>query len=50
MLDANPKLTPAQVEKILIATAWDYGDRGFDTSFGFGQVDALKAVAKAERL
>ena len=50
MLDANPKLTSAQVEKILIATAWDYGDRGFDTAFGFGQVDALKAVAKAERL
>jgi len=49
MLDANPKLTPAQVEKILISTAWDYGDRGFDTSFGFGQVNALKAVAKAER-
>lgn len=50
MLDANPNLKPAQVEKILIATAWDYGDRGFDTAFGFGQVDALKAVAKAERL
>ena len=50
MLEANPDLKPAQVEKILIATAWDYGDRGFDTAFGFGQVDALKAVAKAERL
>lgn len=50
MLDANPKLTYKQVEKILISTAWDYGDPGFDTAFGFGQVDALKAVAKAENL
>ena len=50
MLDANPKLTYQQVEKILISTAVDYGERGFDTSFGFGQVDALKAVAKAERM
>jgi serine protease AprX len=50
MLDANPKLTRAQVEKILIKTAVDRGDKGFDTSWGFGMVDAYAAVNKAEAL
>jgi serine protease AprX len=50
MLEANPKLTPAKAEKILIKTATDYGTKGFDTAFGFGQVHALKAVAAAEKL
>jgi serine protease AprX len=50
MLEANPNLTHAQVEKLLTKTAVDYGDKGFDIHFGFGQVDALKAVAGAERV
>jgi subtilisin family serine protease len=48
MLEANPRLRPAKVERILTATATDMGSRGFDTSWGFGQANALKAVARAE--
>jgi serine protease AprX len=50
MLEANPKLHSAQIEKILEKTAVDYAEKGFDVHFGFGQVDALKAVAVAEKL
>ncbi|HEY7875837.1 MAG TPA: S8 family serine peptidase [Actinomycetota bacterium] len=50
MLEANPKLTQPKIEKILTKTAFDYGAKGFDTAFGFGQVNALKSVAAAERL
>lgn len=49
MLDATPKLTPARVERILTTTANDLGERGFDTSFGHGMVNAFEAVKKAER-
>lgn len=49
MLEANPKLKPAAVEKMLIRTADDRGKRGFDTSFGHGFVNAFDAVKKAER-
>jgi subtilisin family serine protease len=48
MLDANPKLRRAQVERILTSTASDRGGKGFDTAFGFGQVNAFKAVRRAE--
>jgi subtilisin family serine protease len=48
MLDANPKLGRAQVERILTSTASDRGAKGFDTAFGFGQVNALRAVRRAE--
>jgi subtilisin family serine protease len=48
MLDANPKLGRVQVERILTSTASDRGTKGFDTAFGFGQVNALKAVDRAE--
>lgn len=47
MLDANPKLTPAQVESILIRTAKDRGAKGFDTDYGFGVADAYAAVRLA---
>lgn len=50
MLQANPRLKMAQVEKILLGTAEDRGDKGFDTAFGYGFVNALKAVTKAERM
>ena len=50
MLEANPKLTYVRVEKILTKTATDYGTKGFDTAFGFGQVHALKAVGASEKL
>jgi serine protease AprX len=48
LLEANPRLTPAEVEGILVATAVDRGNRGFDTSWGFGLVNAHRAVAMAE--
>ena len=47
MLEANPKLTAAQVHRILKVTAHDYGARGFDTTFGWGEVDAYRAVKAA---
>jgi hypothetical protein len=30
--------------------ATDYGDPGFDNSWGFGEVNAFKATIKAEKL
>ena len=48
MLDANPRLTPRRVERVLTRTATDRGARGFDTSFGYGLVNALAAVNRVE--
>lgn len=50
MLEANPKLTFKQIRTILTTTATDFGPNGFDPSWGYGQVDALKAVDRAESL
>ena len=50
MLEANPKLTHAQIERILQTTASDLGAPGVDADSGFGLVDAAAAVAAAERL
>ncbi|MEX2458083.1 MAG: S8 family serine peptidase [Actinomycetota bacterium] len=47
MLEANAKLTPAQVQRILKSTATDRGKRGFDTTWGAGLVNAHKAVIAA---
>lgn len=44
MLEANPKLTPWQVESILIKTARDRGKKGFDPDYGWGAADAFAAV------
>jgi subtilisin family serine protease len=41
----NPSLTPAQVESILKSTAQDLGTSGYDTTYGFGLVQADDAVA-----
>jgi serine protease AprX len=49
MLEANPCLTPTQVEQILHRTAKDLGTPGFDDASGYGRVDALNAVRAAER-
>ncbi len=47
MLAANPALTPAQVESILISTASDLGAPGKDDLYGHGLVDAFRAVTQA---
>jgi serine protease AprX len=50
LLEANPKLNFKQIRSILTTTAVDYGPQGFDNSWGYGEIDALKAAAKAEGL
>jgi serine protease AprX len=47
MLEANPKLTAAQIHRILKVTAHDYGERGFDTTWGWGEIDGYRAVKAA---
>jgi subtilisin family serine protease len=44
MLQANPALTPAQVKKRIIDTAWRYLGGGWNFAAGWGLVDAYKAV------
>jgi subtilisin family serine protease len=48
MLDANPNLSPTQVKSILINTAVDWGASGWDSSYGYGFVDAYEACVEAE--
>ncbi len=43
----NPALTPAQVEATLQNTAVDRGAAGYDTTFGFGFVNARAALISA---
>ena len=47
MLSVDPTLTPAEVTDILTSTAEDLGSPGWDAEFGWGMVDADKAVARA---
>jgi hypothetical protein len=47
MKSVNPGLSPAQILNLLAGTADDLGTTGFDTSFGYGIVDADAAVAQA---
>jgi len=42
---ADPSLTPAQVEQVLLSTCVDLGDPGDDDIFGRGRVDAGAAIA-----
>jgi thermitase len=44
MFSANPSLTPTQVEQILKSTAVDLGDLGYDIHYGWGRIDASKAL------
>ncbi|MBC03150.1 MAG: hypothetical protein CMJ34_07585 [Phycisphaerae bacterium] len=45
VLAADPSLTPEEVEQVLADTAKDRGAAGYDTTFGWGLVDAAAAVA-----
>jgi len=44
---ANPSLSNTQIVDILKQTADDLGCPGYDTSFGYGRVNAFRAVAAA---
>ncbi|MBI5687187.1 MAG: S8 family serine peptidase [Verrucomicrobia bacterium] len=44
---ANPALSNAQIVDVLKASADDLGSAGFDTSYGYGRVNANRAVASA---
>jgi Subtilase family len=48
LIERNPSLTPADVRRILMATAKDLGPKGKDRDFGAGLVDALQAVTAAK--
>ncbi|KYK29215.1 MAG: hypothetical protein AYK19_20025 [Theionarchaea archaeon DG-70-1] len=47
VLDRNPNATPLQVKNILGYTAVDLGNTGKDNYYGWGLVDAKKAVDNA---
>jgi hypothetical protein len=47
MMSAAPSLLNTQIEKILFSTAADKGDMGWDQYYGWGRVDAGKAVLTA---
>lgn len=48
LLQANPSLTPAQVQTILEETAVDLGIDGFDNYYGHGRIDAANAVSSVQ--
>ena len=44
ILSQDPELTPADVRGIMETTSSDYGASGYDTTFGWGMVNAFAAV------
>lgn len=48
MLSVNPKLSPDQVKTLLEKSAKDLGPKGVDDYYGYGRVDAGKAVQLAK--
>jgi subtilisin family serine protease len=47
MMSANPSLTPAKIVSMLEANADDLGPAGYDTAYGYGRINAYRAVAAA---
>lgn len=47
MLSVNPSLTESEVRSILQQTATDMGTSGFDNTYGYGRVNAYRAVLNA---
>ena len=47
VFSANPSLTPNQVEQIMESTAVDLGDPGYDVYYGWGRINASKALKAA---
>lgn len=48
MMSANSRLGPADIDRILKSTSADLGVAGFDQYYGYGRVDASRAVAAAK--
>jgi type VII secretion-associated serine protease mycosin len=46
---ANPALTVEQVKRIIEDSSEDLGDTGFDEHYGYGRVNALRAVQTARQ-
>jgi len=44
LLEKYPSATPAQIKQAFESTAVDKGDAGFDTTYGYGLIDALAAL------
>jgi hypothetical protein len=44
IFSANPSLAPNQVEQLLKSTAVDLGDPGYDVYYGWGRINASKAL------
>jgi subtilisin family serine protease len=47
LLDANPALTPADVRTYIRNGAIDLGAPGFDSSYGWGRIDAINSLTLA---
>lgn len=50
LASGHQKLSPDQVRNVLISTAIDLGSAGYDSLYGYGLVDAYKAVSYALNL
>ncbi len=48
LMSASPKNTTALVREAMLRTAVDLGSSGRDSTFGFGRVDALNAIAQLD--
>ena len=48
MIAANPKLAPSTLDQALYSTAVDLGASGYDQYYGWGRINAAKAVALAK--
>lgn len=47
MLEVDPTLTPAEIDAILKRTASDFGPKGWDNAWGYGEVNAFEAAKRA---
>ena len=47
IMSAQPSMTPDEVESVLIASALDLGESGWDPYYGYGRVDAAAALEMA---
>ncbi|HKB64383.1 MAG TPA: S8 family serine peptidase [Pyrinomonadaceae bacterium] len=47
VMSINPNLTPTQIQNVLKQSADDLGSSGWDTSYGWGRLNAARAMALA---